>query len=566
MRKQYDRVTKQICFLVLIIAILCIVIFTYKKIDRFNLANVTSYKIDDELEKYRWAHSDISLEEEIIHFYQSTDYSDELFWLFDNGYGDVYFDDGKTSVRIGMTPFALLEKELDGEEAEKLHRYTKVVSIILFESKESELYKLLNDELRDEEWDELRDEEWHDEWSYNVLNDGVFARGGKICKYGTEYEIPRLDSVFGENLIFGELSEINDSGIDDDVRTYVGDNLDVYIPQLSFSKKAKSIHEKIWESDGDDNIPKIKRGILTSYYSFERELFNYTGANTVKIRVTQVFHPLEEVFSDNKYFYIKFILIVGLALFFIHFARELYYNAKTSKKLMSSSLVRSCSYSLKEPFRLLNDSVGNWLGTSEESRKEYSDEIVAEVDRMDDVIKNILKYKDLNQKKIEPRYEIINLYYFTQNIYKQLETYLTEKNIRVTISAEHPEKCSVWADLEMLKIIIKNLIFIATEYTKEYMDIRIELMSEKTVMLSIYTKGVEISWDDVKNMWIMESRSTKIEDKVYDNSGVSMVVAVLMMQAQNVKYGCNPVANGSRFWIELRSADEFYRFEKDEER
>ena len=286
----------------------------------------------------------------------------------------------------------------------------------------------------------------------------------------------------------------------------------------------------------------------------------------MKIRVTQVFHPLEEVFSDNKYFYIKFILIVGLALFFIHFARELYYNAKTSKKLMSSSLVRSCSYSLKEPFRLLNDSVGNWLGTSEESRKEYSDEIVAEVDRMDDVIKNILKYKDLNQKKIEPRYEIINLYYFTQNIYKQLETYLTEKNIRVTISAEHPEKCSVWADLEMLKIIIKNLIFIATEYTKEYMDIRIELMSEKTVMLSIYTKGVEISWDDVKNMWIMESRSTKIEDKVYDNSGVSMVVAVLMMQAQNVKYGCNPVANGSRFWIELRSADEFYRFEKDEER
>ena len=550
--------TKQICFLVLIIAILCIVIFTYKKIDRFNLANVTSYKIDDELEKYRWAHSDISLEEEIIHFYQSTDYSDELFWLFDNGYGDVYFDDGKTSVRIGMTPFALLEKELDGEEAEKLHRYTKVVSIILFESKESELYKLLNDELRDEEWD--------GEWSYYVLNDGVFARGGKICKYGTEYEIPRLDSVFGENLIFGELSEINDSGIDDDVRTYVGDNLDVYIPQLSFSKKAKSIHEKIWESDGDDNIPKIKRGILTSYYSFERELFNYTGANTVKIRVTQVFHPLEEVFSDNKYFYIKFILIVGLALFFIHFARELYYNAKTSKKLMSSSLVRSCSYSLKEPFRLLNDSVGNWLGTSEESRKEYSDEIVAEVDRMDDVIKNILKYKDLNQKKIEPRYEIINLYYFTQNIYKQLETYLTEKNIRVTISAEHPEKCSVWADFEMLKIIIKNLIFIATGYTKEYMDIRIELMSEKTVMLSIYTKGVEISWDDVKNMWIMESRSTKIEDKVYDNSGVSMVVAVLMMQAQNVKYGCNPVANGSRFWIELRSADEFYRFEKDEER
>ena len=78
---------------------------------------------------------------------------------------------------------------------------------------------------------------------------------------------------------------------------------------------------------------------------------------------------------------------------------------------MASSLLRSCSYDLKEPFHLLKDSVENWIGTSEESRKEYSDGIITEVERMDDVIKNTLKYKDLNLKRIKPRYETINLYY-----------------------------------------------------------------------------------------------------------------------------------------------------------
>ena len=94
----------------------------------------------------------------------------------------------------------------------------------------------------------------------------------------------------------------------------------------------------------------------------------------------------------------------------------------------------------------------------------------------------------------------------------------------------------------------------------------IKIVPGDIMRLSVYTRGVEISRDEADSMWITESRSTIIEDKVYDNSGVSMVVAVLMMQAQKMKYGCQSLTDGSRFWIELRSAEERIRFEKDEER
>lgn len=543
MNKQYDHVTKQIFFLVLIIAIVWLLILTYSKIDQFNRE-----KIDDQCTNVYMSEFQTYLHDSPLDETELFDFYKECSGLFLGGYGDIYFDNGKQSRKIKITDYAIIQHYIYNHENidEKTSKIDIEEAILLLESEEDELYKKLHN---DQNYGEIENVS-----SIQGMIDGIFLRGGNLDLDGLEYEIPSHDSVLGKNPIFGELSEcIYQSRMENgDVKEYTR----IKLYSRSLSKEAKAIHEQVWGSDEEekDTAAVIKRGIITSYYSLEREIHN--NADTFRVRVTQVFHPLEEVLKSNKLFYIIYVVIVGSILFFICYARGLYHYDENSKELVSSSLVRSCSYELKEPFHSLKDSVEKWIETSEESRMEYSDEIIAEVDRMDDMIKNILIYKDLNLKKIEPKYETIDLYLLTQRIYKQLETYLIGKSIKTTIRANNPEKCEVRADLEMLKIIIKNLIMIATEYAKEYMDISIETIDGEIVTLSINSKGVEISLDDAKNMWLNESRSSIIEDEVYDSSGVSMLGAVIMMQAQGIQYGSQPIEHGSRFWIKVKGTEE----------
>ena len=530
MKKQYDELTKHLRMVILIIAVLAISLFTVIKTDEMNdyymvkrvdiFKRITKLRIED-------CSSEDTTETRFRRYYDGTFHETPLEYLVylkndEMIYGDVYYEDQKGRGKIELTDYALII----GSEG-----YSRKW-IIPLDSHATMLYNYL----KNIEYNAFG--EVDNLYEIDAISDGIFLREGSLkflenLDECIEIEIPILD----QESVTGELINIKEDG-----------EFRIFIYDLPISAEAKHIQEKVLSKE---TLPRIKKGIFTSYFVFEEDLSD-KESEKFQIHLTVVYHPFQMVLKENKETYIVMILVTICLLIFVKRIRKMWYRKMKSEERVAHIITGKMAYALKDPMISLNESVSDWMNAQEENRDEYVGKIITKVDQMDKTIMRLLKQKDVDSKDLNVEFEEVDLYELALEVQSIFKPILQKRNIKTSVKANHPEKCMVKADPEWMKFIIENLFAKAMDTVIEEFSVLITTGVYEEVEFELECLGAELYKDREKKIWkdSYVAEPTVMKELGIIGGGLDFVGRVL--KAHKATYGCIVLPNRNAFMLWFR--------------
>lgn len=260
-------------------------------------------------------------------------------------------------------------------------------------------------------------------------------------------------------------------------------------------------------------------------------------------------HPFQLVLRDHLIVYILSILaLVLVEAVIISAVRKLYLNQKRFE-LRSEKLTKGIAYDLQGPLAATRGYLDNWEDLSEDKRAEYSEKIISEVDHMSSMVTRLLELSKIHDGSVKLNLEDVDLLKLTQNIKKRNSKAILEKNIDLTIECdEEADAYPVYADLEMMYIVINNFITNAIKYCDHTIKIRLKNY-RNSIEFSITNDGAGIEKADLDKVWDVLYKSDKGSSETGENSGVGLSVVKSILDAHNAKCGCFSGFKGTNFWF-----------------
>ena len=262
-----------------------------------------------------------------------------------------------------------------------------------------------------------------------------------------------------------------------------------------------------------------------------------------------VTNPLKMVIRDNLWVYILSVLaLVIVEALIIYAVRKLYLNQKRFE-LRSEKLTKGIAYDLQGPLAATRGYLDNWEDLSEDKRAEYSEKIISEVDHMSSMVTRLLELSKIHDGSVKLNREDVDLLKLTQNIMKRNSKAILEKNIDLTIECdEEADAYPVYADLEMMYIVINNFITNAIKYCDHKVKIRLKNY-RNSIEFSVTNDGAGIEKADLDKVWDVLYKADKGSSETGENSGVGLSVVKSILDAHNAKCGCFSGFKGTNFWF-----------------
>ena len=269
-----------------------------------------------------------------------------------------------------------------------------------------------------------------------------------------------------------------------------------------------------------------------------------------------VTNPLQIVIRDNLLVYILSVLALVIVEVFIIFAvRKLYLNQKRFE-LRSEKLTKGIAYDLQGPLSVTRKYLDNWENADEDKRSEYSEKIISEVDHMSSLVTRLLELSKIHDGSVKLNREDVDLVLLTRNIKKRNMESILKKDIDMVIETDgRAETYTVYADLEMMYIVINNFMTNAIKYCEHKVSIKLKKHG-KTIEFSITNDGAGIEKTDLEKVWDVLYNTNKGKKEPEENSGVGLSVVKSILDAHNAKCGCYSGFKGTNFWFSMDAYEE----------
>jgi PAS domain S-box-containing protein len=219
------------------------------------------------------------------------------------------------------------------------------------------------------------------------------------------------------------------------------------------------------------------------------------------------------------------------------------------------------AHDLRNPFNLL-------LGLSEmlieksiekdlDKIEEFSKLIHSASERTFDLLENLLQWSRSQTDKIELLPKYLPLKRIVNDVVRILEMHATQKNIKIQILIE--DSIMVYADDNLLKTILRNLISNAIKYTRQGGQVFIKGNDKKTeTEITIIDTGVGIETEVISNLFKIASVITTEGTAKEKGSGLGLVLCREFIEKHNgsIKVESQP-GEGSKFIFTLPKNQDF---------
>jgi len=227
---------------------------------------------------------------------------------------------------------------------------------------------------------------------------------------------------------------------------------------------------------------------------------------------------------------------------------ELYHLTETINSLLDrleDTILRErqftadASHELRTPISILKGTL-EVLIRKERKPEQYKEKIkyvIGEVDRMANLVEQLLSLARFESGTIEPMIGPIDLKNSINEIIKRFNNNIIEKGVRININTDINTKVN--ADLSMTEIIIENLISNSIKYSSKEGIINIDLKhSENKLLFSIHNTGSIIPKEQKQNIFNRffrtdQSRTSQIEGK---GLGLAIVKRLVDLQGLNITF------------------------------
>ncbi len=298
-------------------------------------------------------------------------------------------------------------------------------------------------------------------------------------------------------------------------------------------------------SDHPGGLHKTNAGVFNTSVM---EICN-SGNGRLIVTYCAVFKPFRSVLKDNSAVYLTGLLVFLVVEAAVLGSVIILYRNQKNYEIRNQKLTRGIAHELKTPLAVTKATVENWEYLDEDQRHEYSGSIVSEVDHMSDMINKLLEVSQINGGNISLNRQSVDLMLLTKEIKARNNELIRERLIDFTLTGD-ADTYTVFADPEMMDIVIGNFMSNAIKYCDHFITAKLE-RSGKKITFSITNDGARIDKKDLDKIWDIFYTTDNARTNRISNSGVGLSVVKSILDAHKAKYGCSSGAKGTVFWFSM---------------
>mgnify|MGYP004448862313 FL=1 len=217
-------------------------------------------------------------------------------------------------------------------------------------------------------------------------------------------------------------------------------------------------------------------------------------------------------------------------------------------------LVANVSHDLKTPLTMIKsyaEMIQDISGDNPEKRNEHLGVIIAETDRLNKLVSNLMSVSLLQSNTITLDRKTFDFVEMCQEVYESVAVLNEQEGYNIVFTPCKPTL--VYGDRERLSQVLHNFVSNAIKYGGEDKYVGIELKrSGKKVSVHVKDNGMGIPKDDLPHIWDRYYRSSANHNREIDGSGIGLSIAKTILSLHNTNFGVNSDEFiGSDFWFEM---------------
>ncbi len=229
--------------------------------------------------------------------------------------------------------------------------------------------------------------------------------------------------------------------------------------------------------------------------------------------------------------------------------RQLEKDVRQEKQLLEErkELVDRLSHEMKTPLGIIRAyAEGIQDETDEGKRQKYSEIILSETERMNDLIITLLDLSALENGAVSLEPERFDFVEFLETAAGRL--LLDVGEIDFELQYELPEhKIYVYTDRLRMEQVLNNLILNAKKNVLSKGILKLSLVERgNELYFSIYNQGIPIENDKLPKVW---EKFYRDKNAKYGGSGLGLAIVAQILSMQDLEYGVRNLPNGVEFFF-----------------
>lgn len=218
-------------------------------------------------------------------------------------------------------------------------------------------------------------------------------------------------------------------------------------------------------------------------------------------------------------------------------------------------LVHNISHELKSPIGIIKGyAEGLQYGVADDPQKNdrYCSVIVAECDRMDQMVKELLSFSRLESGMFSIQPVLLDLEVFIRNIAFKFAPLMQEKGI--SLQARCEPGLTIVADQELLERAVSNYLRNALQHSDGMRPV--ELRAQEltgSVRISVFNSGSAIPEAELQNIWDVFYTVDKARTRNAGGHGLGLSIVRTIAELHGAEWGVINQEDGVLFYIDLVS-------------
>ncbi|MEX3744197.1 sensor histidine kinase [Lysinibacillus xylanilyticus] len=236
------------------------------------------------------------------------------------------------------------------------------------------------------------------------------------------------------------------------------------------------------------------------------------------------------------------------------------YELQLKLKEKEKEFVANVSHELKTPLTVINGYIkGIKNGVYEQNDLKYCDVILDEVDRMTEMVQEMLDISRLESPIYQLTESTFDLWHTFLKVYDKFKTMADEKGLQVLFEID--EEAYVNGDIKRIEQVITNLFVNAVKYTPKHNRINIIIVyleDFNKYKFKIENENIFIPYDEIDQIWDPFYRVEKSRNKEFGGSGLGLAIVKQILERHHSSFGVNNTENGVEFYFDLRAVSTDY--------
>jgi len=217
-------------------------------------------------------------------------------------------------------------------------------------------------------------------------------------------------------------------------------------------------------------------------------------------------------------------------------------------------LIANVSHDLKTPLTMIKsyaEMINDISGDNPEKRAEHLAVIIAEADRLNKLVSDMLSASRLQSNSAELNMTKFDIVKAATEVEETFEVLNQQEGYNISFN-----KCKtayVYGDYDKLKQVMANLISNAIKYCGNDKYVRIELKKVgRNVRFDVIDHGDGIAAEEISHVWERYYRTSANRNRNIEGTGLGLSIVKGILSLHNANYGVeSEEGKGSDFWFEL---------------